>query len=639
MSVSTTVNKITYTGDGVMTTPFSFPFVVFSANDLEVYVDGVLKNLTTHYTVALTATNTPGEFTGVVSFVTAPPNPGVGEPPNILIKRKIGLTQPTVLPVEGALPSKTVEKMADRTTMLAQQLQEEINRCIKLPDVFTATFDLTLPTEVLANKALIVNATADRIVLSQDNYVDQVATVQNSANAAATSATNASNSANAAATSATNASNSANAAATSATNASNSANAAASSVANISSKGSCRVATTANLNATYVNGASGVGATLTNAGAFAALVIDGITLTNGARVLVKNQTNAAHNGLYNVTDVGSVSTAWRLTRTTDYDTTFEIVEGTFVLVQSGTVNANTLWSMTTTGSVTVGTTDLTWATLTLNASAVTSIATGIGLTGGPITTTGTIGLNLTAVTSASPDVLDELYFGDVSSSSALRKALVSDILALGNVITPLARTSAYTVQMTDLGRTIECSGTSFTLSLPPAATRPGFWFRLKNAAGIRSGIEITIDPNGAETIEGRTVLIAGPKSNCLIYSNGTSWSVLGTLICEKQFTWVTNTFNQIAHGLPGEPSNLTAELVCTTAELGYSVGDVLEFGPQTSYYSTSEYGWQMGKTDTNIFMITRSAFIGTSRRSATIGAVSNFTSANWAIWARAFCRV
>lgn len=62
---------------------------------------------------------------------------------------------------------------------------------------------------------------------------------------------------------------------------------------------------------------SGVGATLTNAGAQAALNIDSIALSSGDRVMVRLQTNGAENGVYTVTTVGSGSTNWVLTRATD----------------------------------------------------------------------------------------------------------------------------------------------------------------------------------------------------------------------------------------------------------------------------------------------------------------------------------
>ena len=102
-------------------------------------------------------------------------------------------------------------------------------------------------------------------------------------------------------------------------------------------------ATTANLNATYSNGTSGVGATLTNAGTQAAFTTDGTTPSQGDRILVKNQTATSQNGIYTLTTVGSGSTNWVLTRATDFDTAVEIAGGDFTFVDNGTTYANTGW--------------------------------------------------------------------------------------------------------------------------------------------------------------------------------------------------------------------------------------------------------------------------------------------------------
>jgi hypothetical protein len=102
-------------------------------------------------------------------------------------------------------------------------------------------------------------------------------------------------------------------------------------------------ATTANLNATYSNGTSGVGATLTNAGTQAAFATDGTTPSLNDRILVRLQTNTAQNGIYTLTTVGSGSTNWVLTRATDFDTPTEIAGGDFTFVDNGTTLANTGW--------------------------------------------------------------------------------------------------------------------------------------------------------------------------------------------------------------------------------------------------------------------------------------------------------
>jgi hypothetical protein len=102
-------------------------------------------------------------------------------------------------------------------------------------------------------------------------------------------------------------------------------------------------ATTANLNATYSNGTSGVGATLTNAGANAAFSVDGVSPSVNARILVKNQTSQAQNGIYVLSTVGDGSTPWVLTRATDFDTAVEIAGGDFTFVDAGNTLANTGW--------------------------------------------------------------------------------------------------------------------------------------------------------------------------------------------------------------------------------------------------------------------------------------------------------
>lgn len=150
------------------------------------------------------------------------------------------------------------------------------------------------------------------------------------------------------------------------------------------------VATTANLNATYSNGAAGVGATLTNAGANAALVIDGVSLALTNRVLVKDQTTTFQNGIYTVTTVGDGVTPWVLTRATDYDMApSQIKPGNIIFIQQGTINANTLWVETATVT-TIGTDPILFEKLTINVGA-TSFITGSGtatVSGGNITMAG-----------------------------------------------------------------------------------------------------------------------------------------------------------------------------------------------------------------------------------------------------------
>ena len=141
-------------------------------------------------------------------------------------------------------------------------------------------------------------------------------------------------------------------------------------------KDSVIVTTTGNLTATYNNGTSGVGATLTNSGTQAALTIDSRVLTVGDRVLVKDQTTGLQNGFYRVTNVGSASANWVLARTVDADENSEITPGAFTFVEEGTNGASNGYVCTNVGAVTIGTTPITFVQF----SGAGSVIAGDGLT-------------------------------------------------------------------------------------------------------------------------------------------------------------------------------------------------------------------------------------------------------------------
>ena len=122
-----------------------------------------------------------------------------------------------------------------------------------------------------------------------------------------------------------------------------------------------QVATTGALTASYSNGVSGIGATLTNTGTFAALVIDTVTMAIGSRVLVWNQGAQLQNGIYTVTATGTESAAWVMTRATDYNTPAQIVQYGVVLVNQGATYAGRLFEETAVGPFTVGVSTITFA--------------------------------------------------------------------------------------------------------------------------------------------------------------------------------------------------------------------------------------------------------------------------------------
>ena len=82
--------------------------------------------------------------------------------------------------------------------------------------------------------------------------------------------------------------------------------------------------------------------------------IDGIAVTAGQRVLVKDQTTASQNGIYVVS-----ASAW--SRSTDADTADELNSGCFFFVEKGTVNADNGFVMSQDTTITFGSTAITFS--------------------------------------------------------------------------------------------------------------------------------------------------------------------------------------------------------------------------------------------------------------------------------------
>ena len=133
---------------------------------------------------------------------------------------------------------------------------------------------------------------------------------------------------------------------------------------------------------------NGVGATLTNSGSNVALSIDGVSLSNTARVLVYTQSNAVQNGVYTVTNPGAPDApgpgaAWVLTRATDADTyvvasSAGLSEGSTFFVQSGDTGAGEVYTCNTQGTITFGSTNITFAQI--GSAQIYSAGTGLSLT-------------------------------------------------------------------------------------------------------------------------------------------------------------------------------------------------------------------------------------------------------------------
>lgn len=253
--------------------------------------------------------------------------------------------------------------------------------------------------------------------------------------------------------------------------------------------------TAGNLNATYNNGTAGVGATLTNAGTQATLVIDGVTLSGGERVLIYNQTNQFENGVYTVTNAGSPSTNWVLTRATDADTYSpyspnSLGQGDAFYVTAGNTGAGEGYICTTVGTITFGTTAITFAQFT--SAQVYSAGTGLDLTNT------TFSIANTAVTAASYGTASSVGTFTVNAQGQLTYA----------VDTPIAISSAAVSGLAPSATTDTTNASNITSGTLPSGRLSGSYTGVVGVGTLVAGtwnadtIQIAYGGTGATTVSG-----------------------------------------------------------------------------------------------------------------------------------------
>ena len=128
MTLSTTINKASYSGDG-NTATFNYNFKIFTNSDLKVIIRSAngtetLKTITTHYTVSGAGSNSGGSVTFTGGNI--PTNTET-----VILQRVVPLTQTHDYVENDPFPAESHEQGLDRLTMHVQQLQEEVDRSIK----------------------------------------------------------------------------------------------------------------------------------------------------------------------------------------------------------------------------------------------------------------------------------------------------------------------------------------------------------------------------------------------------------------------------------------------------------------------------------------------------------------------------
>jgi hypothetical protein len=165
MTISSTTVKNSYNGDG-STATFTYTFKIFADSDLQVIIRSALgtetvKTLTTHYTVTGAGSASGGDIT-----FTAGNIPVSGE--TVVLRRAIPQTQAIDYIANDPFPAESHEEGLDRATMAIQQLQEEVDRAIKLSRTNTITSsEFTVGAANRANKVLAFDASGELSVAQE----------------------------------------------------------------------------------------------------------------------------------------------------------------------------------------------------------------------------------------------------------------------------------------------------------------------------------------------------------------------------------------------------------------------------------------------------------------------------------------
>jgi hypothetical protein len=324
------------------------------------------------------------------------------------------------------------------------------------------------------------------------------------------------------------------------------------------------LATTAALPAnTYNNGTSGVGATLT-ANANGVLSVDSTVTVVNNRVLVKNEVTQANNGVYVVTQVGTVSTPYILTRAADFDTAGsgvdQIDEGDFFLVTGGTANANTAWVQQTPPPIVVGTTAIVFQQF---AAPITYTA-GTGLNESPAFTFNIANTTVTAATYGSASAVPVFA---VNAQGQLTSVTDTAIAINGSAVTGNISGSAGSVaNALTLGTYL--TGTSFNGSAAVTATvdatsaNTASKVVARDASGNFSAGTITATLSGSSTSATTATNLAGGAANQIPYQTAAGTTSFTTAASGTNYVlnYTGSAFSWVAGTISGVPlgSNLNA---------------------------------------------------------------------------------
>ena len=154
-------------------------------------------------------------------------------------------------------------------------------------------------------------------------------------------------------------------------------------------------------------------------------VIDGVTLTSGDRVLVKNQTDQAQNGVYT-----AASGSW--SRSLDCNENAEVTSGLFIYVSEGAANADSGWVLTTNDPIAVGSTNLQFTQFSGAGQIVAG--TAMSKSGNTLNVSLTDSTSSTSAnTAATPNSVKSAYDLAATKTKAIRQASAPSSPANGDI--------------------------------------------------------------------------------------------------------------------------------------------------------------------------------------------------------------
>lgn len=167
MAISSDQNRVAYSGDG-SSAVFNFQYEFHAESDLGVFIYNssrptfiVEQVLNTDYTVSGDQDSQDRFLNGANVVMNS--SPATGD--EIVIFRSSAVNSVFSLPFTGVIPSAELVKALDRLTLLAQRLNDQVTRSVRLDDAYPFAFDTKLPENLTPGAPLIVNSGATGVTL------------------------------------------------------------------------------------------------------------------------------------------------------------------------------------------------------------------------------------------------------------------------------------------------------------------------------------------------------------------------------------------------------------------------------------------------------------------------------------------